>query len=276
MAEPTDNVIITEKNETGEIATIWLNRVEKRNAINFAMLKGLSDALDALSQDEEVRVVLLRAKGAHFSGGIDLGLLAGKDPSAPKVSLDPASLRYLLSTTLQPIFTKITTLEKPVIAIIDGMCLGSGFELVLACDFRYATKDAIFQMKEAMLGIICDLGGTTRACRLVNPSIAKELIIAARKFDGERAAQVGLVNGVAASVDDAEKMALDLASDLIACGPLAVGMGKRLIDTIWGQSDASGLIQEGLTNAVLVNTKDFTRGLSAMMDKSGPPKWKGK
>lgn len=265
-----------EKNSTGEIATIWLNRVEKRNALNYALLKGLNDALDALSQDAEVRVVLLRAKGPHFSGGIDLGMLAGQDPGAPKVSRDPMPVRYVLSTILQPIFTKITMLEKPIIAIIDGICFGSGFELILACDFRFATKDAIFQMREALLGIISDLGGTTRVCRLVNPSVAKEVIIAARKFDGARAAQVGLVNGVADTLDEAERMALDLANDLMACAPMAVGMGKRLIDTIWGQSDASGLVQEGLTNAVLVNTKDFTRGLAAMMDKSGPPKWKGK
>ncbi|HMF34768.1 MAG TPA: enoyl-CoA hydratase/isomerase family protein [Candidatus Lokiarchaeia archaeon] len=268
--------IIMEKNSTGDIATIWLNRVEKRNALNYALLKELDDALDALSQDAGVRVVLLRAKGQHFSSGIDLSLLAGQDPDAPKITLDPASIRFALSTVLQPIFTKIMMLEKPVIAIVDGMCLGSGFELTLACDFRYATKDAYFQMKEALLGIICDLGGTTRVCRLVNPSVAKEVVIAARKFDGVRAGQVGLVNGVADTLDEAEQMALDLANDLMACAPLAVGMGKRLIDTIWGQPDASGLVQEGNVNSILVNTKDFTRGLAAMMEKSGPPKWKGK
>jgi enoyl-CoA hydratase/carnithine racemase len=273
MTEIT-NLVLYEFDEETRIGTITLNRENKRNALNYKIFSQLSDILDEISVDKNVRVVLIRAAGDHFSAGIDLNLLAGQDPDAPRFSFEPAPFRYMLKHVLQPIFTRLATLEKPTIAIIDGMCLGSGFELVLACDFRYATKSAIFQMKETQVGIIPDLGGISRILPLVNTSHAKEICLAARPITAEDGFRMGFLNGIAEDMDGVQNLVLSLINDLILAAPIAYGMGKQVINKIQGKSIAEGLDESAAANSVLFNTRDFRRGLSAMMEKK-TPKWKG-
>ncbi len=267
-------LVLYEFDEENKIATITLNRPEKRHALNYKIFSELSDILDEISIENKIRVVFIRAVGDHFSSGIDLNLLAGQDPDAPRFSFEPSSFRYMMKNQLQPIFTKLATLEKPTIAIIDGMCLGSGFELVLACDFRYATKTAIFQMKEAQVGIIPDLGGTTRLLPLVNTSHAKEICLAARKISAEDGYRMGFLNGIADDIKSVESLVQSMIQDLTIAAPLAYGMGKHVIDKIEGKSIAEGLDETASANSVLFNTKDFRRGLSAMFEKK-PANWKG-
>jgi enoyl-CoA hydratase/carnithine racemase len=275
MSDKKENqLVLYELDEENGIATITLNRPDKRNALNWKMFARLSDIVDKIIMDQKVRLVLIRAAGGHFSSGIDFNLLVGQDPDAPKYSFEPAPFRYMVKHKLQPIFTKLATLEKPTIAIINGMCLGSGFELILACDFRFATKSAIFQMKESLIGIIPDLGGTTRLLSLVNTSQAKEICLAARAISAADGYRMGFLNGVS---DDLEKLELDvqeLIKDLLLTAPLAYGLGKKVIEKINGKSIAEGLDETAAANSILINTKDFRRGLSAMMEKK-PVKWKG-
>lgn len=271
----TEDIVILEKDETGQIATLWLNREEKRNALNYSIFNKLDEHFTTLSQDATVRVVLLRAKGPHFSSGIDLNTLSGQDPDAPKFNFTGKSLRYLISGVLQPIFTKMRLLELPVIALIHGYCFGAGWELSLAADFRFATEDSIFQMLEARLGLIPDLGGTTRLCRLTNPSYAKDIVCTARRVSAQEGYRIGFLNEIAPNMEELEKKVSIMVEELIKSAPLAVGMGKRLVDDIYGISEKEGLIREGIVNSSLINSKDFARGVSAHMMKKNP-KWMGK
>jgi enoyl-CoA hydratase/carnithine racemase len=271
----TDDIVMLEKDETGQIATLWLNRTEKLNAINYAMFNKLSEHTDALSQDTEVRVVLLKGKGPHFSSGIDLNTLSGQDPEAPKFKLLGTSLRYLITGLMQPIYQKLSLLEIPIIAVIDGYCFGAGFELTLVADFRFATDSAIFQMVESRLGVIPDLGGTTRLCRLTNPSFAKDVVLSGRRVSAKEGYRMGFLNEIAPNMEELEENVMYLAGELIKAGPLAVGMGKRLVDAVYGVSEADGLIREGLVNSALLTSKDFTRGVSSFFTKK-QPKWTGK
>ena len=235
----------------------------------------LARHLDKLSTDNIVRVIILRGKGKHFCSGIDLNLLSGTDPTAPKLNVMGQDFRYMLTTILQPLLAKMTLIEKPIVAVIqEGLCWGSGFELALACDFRITHSQASFQMLESRLGIIPDLGGTTRLLRLVNPSSAKEIVLAARNIDGKRAEKMGFVNYFGKSTEEVEDKTNSLVKDLLLSAPLAVGMGKRLIDMIYGQPESLGLQQEGATNAVLFKTKDFLNAIDSFK-KRVPPKWSG-
>jgi enoyl-CoA hydratase/carnithine racemase len=273
----SEEVVILEKDEANQIATIWLNREKKRNAFSWGVFNKISDSIDEIAHDEKIRIVLLRAKGAHFSGGIDVNTLAGNDPDAPKRGGGGDSgMRYGLSS-MQSIFHKITLLEKPVIAMIQGYCVGAGFEFILSADFRYALEDAEFIMAEGKLGILPDLGGTTRLVRLIgNTSYVKEIVIAARNISGKEGFRMGFVNGIASSMEEMESQVADLVKDLKRVAPLAVGMGKRSIDVIYGKSETEGLVEEGKTQSTLLKSEDFRkRGIMSMIQKKDP-EWEGK
>lgn len=275
MTELNEEKLVRYEQDEQGIATITLNRPSKRNALNWKIFARISDIIDEVSFDQNIRVIIIRAVGEHFSAGIDLKLLAGQDKDAPKYTFEPAPFRYLVKHKLQPIFNKIASLEKPTVAVVDGMCFGSGFELVLACDFRYATKSAVFQLKESQIGLIPDLGGTSRLLRLVNTSHAKEIALAARSISAENGFRMGFLNGLAADKETLEKDVKELVKDLLRAAPLAYGLGKKVIDKIQGKTVDEGLDETAAVNSILFNTKDFRRGLSAMMEKT-TPKWKGK
>lgn len=273
-----EEAILLEKDESGKIATIWLNRPKKRNAFNYAVFNGISNSIDEIAQDNKVRVVLLRAKGDHFSGGIDVNTLAGNDPDAPKLrGTGDSAFRYGLTTGLQDIYRKMTLLEKPIISIIQGYCVGAGFEFSLAADFRYAMEDAKFDMAEGKLGILPDMGGVTRLLRLTNNlSYVKEVVIGARRISGKEAYRMGFVNGIASSKEELETLVSDLIKDLIRVAPLAVAMGKRLINSLIGKTEDEGLAAEANTQTILIKTEDFRkRGITSLL-KREDPEWEGK
>jgi len=222
--------------------------------------------------------VILTGGDDVFSAGIDLKMLTGQDKSAmenmPNV-LSPPSFRYWLNTWLQPITSKIEKMEKPVIAKINGYCYGSGFELALACDFRFALSSAKFTMPETKVGIITDVGGTIRLTRLVGITHTKDIILTGRTFDGKEAYRMNVLNGVADTEQELDAQIKKYSDELIDSAPLAIGLGKKLIDNCYGQNLEFGMELEGLVNSQLIQTKDFMNGAMARLTKQ-KPKWKGK
>ena len=163
-------------------------------------------------------------------------------------------------------------LELPTIALLHGHCLGLAFELALACDLRLAAEGTSLGLPESRLGIIPDVGGTTRLTRLVGPARAKELIFTGRRFDATLAAQWGIVNYVV-SPDALLDKANELAAEIAQAAPLAVGMAKRVID---GLADIDrGLMLEGWAQSQLFATEDFLEGAQAFMSRR-PPAFKGR
>ncbi len=130
-------------------------------------------------------------------------------------------------------------------------------------------------MKESQIGIIPDLGGTTRLLHLVNTSNAKEICLAARKITADEGFRMGFLNGIADDMSGVDSLVKSLIKDLMLAAPLAYGMGKSVINKIRGKSIAEGLDETAAVNSILFNTRDFRSGLSAMMEKT-TPKWKGK
>lgn len=274
----SENVILVEENEDKTITTIRLNRLDKKNALNFALLSGLGDALDKIAESK-TRVVIITGGENTFSSGIDVKLLSGQDPSLQGSEMpnlkDPPIFRYWLETWLHPIYKKIMNLEKPVIAKINGYCYGGGFELALACDFRVALESAEFNMTEAKFGLIPDMGGTIRLTRLVGLMHTKDIILTGRKFDGIEAYRMGFLNAIGKDMEELDAKVKMYTDELIDCGPLAVGFGKKLITACYGKDINYGEELEGIFNSQLLQTKDFnSAGVARLMGKQ--VRWRGK
>ena len=253
----------------GDRFEIILNRPEKHNAISWDMWQALGQAIGEAERQEGLRAVLLRGEGKSFSSGIDVTtfmLLPQRYGDGWKQKMRTITVEF------QAVVNRLERLELPTIALLHGHCLGMALELVLACDLRIATEGARLGLPESLLGLIPDVGGTTRLTRLVGPGRAKELIFTGRPIEARQAEQWGLVNRVVA---EAELMsaAESLIAEIARAAPLAVGMAKRVID---GLSDLDrGLTLEGWAQSQLMSTEDFGEAVMSFVQKR-PPAFKGR
>jgi enoyl-CoA hydratase len=175
------------------IATVFLNRPKALNAFNHEVLLGLQRQAQAIRENREVRVVIITGAGDQaFSAGLDLKMVASA--SGPMDIFPRYRQGYDSLYSLKTIFTMYEELAVPVIAAINGYCLGAALELVLCCDVRLACDTAVFGLPEIQLGVIPDLGSTQRLPRIVGPGIAKELIMTGRRIDATEALRVRLVD----------------------------------------------------------------------------------
>jgi enoyl-CoA hydratase/carnithine racemase len=273
----TDNVILIEENEDKTITTLKMNRLDKKNAMNYDLMVGLQNSIDMVERSD-TRVVIITGGDEFFSSGIDLNFLTGQEKDPEGVIPDlrkPRNFRYFANTWIHQIFTKIEKMEKPVIAKINGYCFGMAFELALACDFRFCTESAIFHMLETKIGMNPDVGGTCRLTRIVGIQNAKDIILTGRKFDGDEAYRLGVVNRVAKDHQELDSIIKMYTDELIDSAPLAVGLTKKLIDDCYGKDTAFGLELETLVSSQLLQTKDATTGALARLQKT-KPKWRWK
>ena len=164
------------------IATVLLNRPEALNAFDHEVLLGLRTQAQAIKEDPQVRAVIMTGAGDKaFSAGLDLKMVASG--SGPMDIFPNYRQGYDLLYGLKMIFTLYEELATPVIAAVNGYCLGAALELALCCDMRLACDTAVFGLPEIQLGVIPDLGSTQRLPRIVGPGIAKELIMTGRRID---------------------------------------------------------------------------------------------
>jgi enoyl-CoA hydratase/carnithine racemase len=273
----SNDIILIEENEEGTITTIKLNRIDKKNAMNYDLMVGLVKAIDKVERTN-TRVVIITGGDEFFSSGIDLNFLTGQERDPEGVIPDlrvPRNFRYFANTWIQEIFTKIEKMEKPVIAKINGFCFGMAFELALACDFRFCTESAIFHMLETTLGLNPDVGGTIRLTRIVGIQNTKDIVLTGRKFDGNEAYRLGVVNRVVKNVQELDSIIKTYTDELINSSPLAIGLAKKLIDDCYGKDTAFGLELETLVSSQLLQTKDAVSGALARLQKVKPIwKWK--
>ena len=273
----SENAVLIEENEDKTIVTITMNRLDKKNAMNYDIMVGLHKAIEKVERTN-ARVIIITGGNDFFSSGIDLNFLTGQERDPEGVIPDlrvVRNFRYFANTWIQPIFTKIEKMEKPVIAKINGFCYGMAFELALACDFRFCTESADFHMLETKIGMNPDVGGTIRLTRLVGIQNAKDIILTGRKFDGNEASRLGVVNRVAKNHDELDSIIKMYTDELIDSAPLAVGLAKKLIDDCYGKDTALGLELETLVSSQLLQTKDAMSGALARLQKT-KPKWRWK
>lgn len=266
------NYLVGEKNEN--IYTITLNRPDKRNAVTVEMLMGICEMAESQAADPDVRVILLKGEGKIFSAGVDFNSLgAAVAPHIGEAGTGGAALRALIYR-FQQYFNRLEAIEIPIICAMHGRVLGLGMEIALACDIRLMTDDCVWAMPELKLGVIADLGGTSRLSRIVGPSRAMEIFMTARDYAARQALDWGLVNYLHPQAEiliEAEKTAQDIAS----VAPLAVGAVKKIIQRGVGIDLMTQLDMEANLNSILLRTGDFQEGITAMMGRR-EPEWKRK
>ena len=257
MAEET---VLCKRQETNFIIT--LNRPQKRNALNDELLFGLRDAVDSVAADREVRCIIINGAGTCFSAGVDFMALAGTG-----ITQNSGAYARRIIHQMQDVVNVVADVEKPVICALHGYCFGMATELALAADFRVAQTGTQLAIQEVELGLIPDVGGTTRLTRMLGPVMAKELIMTARRVDAEEAEQLQLVNRVC---EDAMAGALELAAQLSANAPLALAMVKKVINRGQHLDDRSSMELEALAQSTILWSKDVQEGVMAKMQKRKP------
>jgi enoyl-CoA hydratase/carnithine racemase len=254
-------VSIVETEDRGAVRHVVLNRPEKRNALNDELIEGLRDAITAAAADDAVKCVVVRGAGPMFSSGMDFAGLGA-------LAADPSRLRAFRRPVLET-WNLLEEMTKPTIAQIHGACIGGAMELVLACDLRTMAADAIIGMPETRVGLIPDVGGSSRLPAVVGLGRAKELVMASKLIDGTEAERIGLVNRVAPA--EALDAATDaLVAELLACAPVAVGHAKRVLDAAAKPALAATLEHEVTVQALCAQTEDFAEATRAFAEKRQP------
>ena len=253
------SIVITE--DHGPVRHVVLNRPEKRNALNDELIEGLREAFLGAAADPAVKAVVLRGEGPMFSSGMDVGGLAA-------LAADPAALRAVRRPILEA-WNLLEEMAKPTIAQIHGACIGGAMELVLACDLRVMAADAIIGMPETRVGLVPDVGGSSRLPAVVGLGRAKEMIMASKLIDGTEAERIGLVNRVAPA-EGLEGATDQLVGELLACAPVAVGLAKRVLDAAAKPALAATLELEVALQQICAATEDFGEATRAFAEKRQP------
>ena len=252
-------LVLTE--DRGAVRHIVLNRPEKRNAFNDELIVATGSALAAAAADPSVRCVVVRGAGAMFSSGMDLGSLAA-------LAASPDNLRPFRREVLAA-WNLAEEMTKPVVCAIHGACIGGAMELALACDLRVMAADAVIGMPETRIGLIPDVGGSSRLPAVVGLGRAKELIMTGKLIGAEEAERIGLVNRIAPA-DELDGAVQGLVDELLACAPVAVGLAKRVMDASAKPALAATLELEVTMQERCAATADFTEGANAFREKRQP------
>jgi enoyl-CoA hydratase len=243
----------------GSVAILTMNRPKALNAIDRATLYALERRLDELASDESLRAVVVTGEGRAFVAGADIAEMQGLTP------LDAEAFSRLGHR----VFARLEELRVPVIAAVNGFALGGGCELACACDWIYASEDAVFGQPEVRLGILPGFGGTSRLARRVGSAWVKELVLSGESIPASEALRIGLVNRVfppAALLPAAVACGETLAKQ----GPLAVASAKRVIQE--GQ-DADSRVAHALEQSAFgscFGSEDRAEGMRAFLEKRTP------
>ena len=244
-----------------DVATITLDVPEKLNRVSMLARDQLAELFEELGRDESVRAIVLTGAGekAFTAGGDIAGFL----------EREPEELSRLAWNIAAP-----ERCPKPVVAKLRGYAFGVGLELALACDFRIASADVELALPEVKIGMIPGSGGTQRLARMVGLGRAKDMVMRGRRIDAEEALAIGLVTEVVppAQLDSAVTRLID---ELRALSPLALALGKRVLNHAYDGPIGLGLEVEGLAYGLLRSSDDFREGVEAF-DQKRPPKFQGR
>jgi enoyl-CoA hydratase len=257
------------------IAHISMSRGDKFNTMTKAFWSELPELVDKISDEAEARVIVLSAQGKHFCAGMDLanfqdnGEILGTD--AKKVSQGRrGEAQFRLTRELQYTISCLEKARIPVIAAIQGACIGSAVDMVTACDIRYATKDAFFCIQEINIGMAADVGTLQRLPYLIPEGIVRELAYTGRKFSADEALRYGLINAVLDTHEAVIVHALDVAGEIANKAPLAVTGAKEILNYNRDHSVEESLNYTALWNSAMNFSDDMMEAFKSKVEKKDP------
>lgn len=253
-----------------KIAQVVINRPEKINAMNADFWREIIEVFQWIDATDEIRVVVISGAGKHFSSGIDLMMLAQLGTQLGQDVGRNAELLRRKILELQASFTAIDKCRKPVLAAIQGYCLGGAIDLVSACDMRYASADAQFSIKEIDIGMAADVGTLQRLPRIIGDGMMRELAFTGRTIDGEEARSIGLVNRVFADQESLLEGVLAIAREIASKSPIAVRGTKEMIRYMRDHRVDDGLEYIATWNAAMLQSADLRVAVAAHMSKQKP------
>lgn len=248
-----------------KIATLTINRPEVLNALDANLMNQLIDSLNEADTDEEIRAIVLTGSGNAFTVGGDLSYLETLDNVAE-------TNRYI--KLAGNISSTIFNLSKPVIAMVDGVAAGAGFNIALACDIVFCSTSSKFVQSFSGIGLIPDCGGTWLLPEAVGINKAKELMFTARMVKAEEALELGIVNQAVES-DELEKITYEFANKIIEKAPIAIKNIKEILNQSKDLTFKESLKLEEAVQTFCMETEDNKEGIKAFKEKR-KPKFKGK
>ena len=257
---PFKNVLFERIDNLG---LITINRPEKYNAISLATLSELEELLEIAASNEDVKAIGITGAGNKaFASGSDLGEVKDRD------------LRKALEPIIQGLADKMERTPKPIIAAINGICMGGGLEVALGCDLRVATPKAEFATPEGKLGIIPGGGATARLPRIIGRGWGMEMLLMGEKITAEKALQIGLITRLVPE-DQLISEVTKMANNLAKFAPFVPQTMKAIVNFGMEASLAGALMFEKYAQGALVQTEDKKEGISAFLEKR-EPHFKGK
>ena len=257
-----------------QIAHLVMNRPEKANSMILEFWKELPEIAEQISSGTDARVVVLSAVGRHFCSGLDLsvfggfgeqgGSLGGGSGSRTRVQIRNSALRA------QQTVSALEQSRLPVIAAIQGACVGGGVDMVSACDLRYATQDAFFTIQEINIGMTADVGTLQRMPKLIPEGVVRELAYTGRRMGAPEALDRGFVNAVYDDHASMMEAVEDIAAQIAAKSPMAIWGTKQSMNFSRDHSVADGLEYIATWNAGMFDTDDIGEAFRAEMDRRDP------
>jgi enoyl-CoA hydratase/carnithine racemase len=248
----------------GQVATLTLARPEKLNAMNRETFAELERAAASAAADPEVRALLVTGEGRAFSSGLDVAEFSAR------ANLDEAEV---VVAELQRTISALERLPKPVVAAVNGLAVGGGLQLAIACDLRIASEDAQFAAMEMRWAIVPDLGGTERLPRLIGLGRAKELILTGRPVRAAEAKRIGLVTRVVPA-DRLATEAAEFAAGLAAGPTLAIGLAKQALNESFDRSTGEGMDAAKRMQRLTFASADHAEARAAFAERR-PPRFSG-
>lgn len=251
----------------GPVAHLRLTRPEASNALDMDFWRRFGPELKALDATGEVRALVLSGEGKNFCAGMDISVFSG----GAILNTDKASDRQAFHQTARDLQETLTTLEKvrfPVIAAIQGACVGGGLDLIAACDIRLASADAYFRIEEINIGMMADIGSLQRLPKLMPEGVVRELAYTGSTLTSDRAERLGLVNAILPDAEAVLAAALDMAGRIATKAPLAVSGSKAALNHARDHTVAEGLEWIAVMQGSLWSPADVMAAIQARMARA--------
>lgn len=253
-------MLLVEKKE--KIGTITFNRPEKLNALNEQSLNEFIEALSDMDRDNEIRVVIITGAGRAFSAGLDLDE-ARKGPSESALQVVP------IQGSVAWIPHIMRNMKKPIIAALNGLAIGAGFTIALACDIRIASEEAQMSAAFVRVGLIPEFGSTYNLPRLIGVAKACELVFTGKTIGAKEAREIGLVNEVVVR-DELEAATYKMATEIAQVAPIALQLAKKALYQGLDSDMATQIQFEQLAQSTCFKTEDFREATQAFLEKRRP------